>query len=162
MQHFDIYLPRQILSDNFDIDQDTTIFYSPLVDKKSYIYFLINREGAVVYIGQSIYDPIFRIFEHKKEGKKDFVSYRAILVYQSLKQSLLNDLEAELILKHQPKYNKAMPRNSKWASLCKAKGILGVSKWCISKAIKNHNANLEYKEFNGKKYYSLDQIRAIL
>lgn len=83
------------------------------VKPKRGIYFLFNK-GDLVYIGQSEFIEK-RIFDHV--GSKNFDSWNYI---EYSKETSLNEIEADFILKYKPFYNKTIPANNLWIS----RGIL--------------------------------------
>ena len=93
------------------------------------IYFLLF-ENAVVYVGQSA-NCLNRIHLHTAMGK-EFDSFSIVEV----KDGNLNDIEAENILFHEPKYNGLPPSNSLFTSAHVAKQRYGVSKAAINQAVK--------------------------
>lgn len=79
------------------------------INIKRGIYFLFDKR-EIVYIGQSEFIEK-RVFDHVLN--KDFDSYNFI---EYLKDVSLNEIEADFILKYQPKYNKTIPENKLWIS----------------------------------------------
>ena len=80
-----------------------------------YIYKLINS-GVVVYVGQSTTKDtlIARIYSHSVGSSgKVFDSHE----YYKVDGEVLNEVEAMEIIKHNPKYNKVLPRNYTYKSL---------------------------------------------
>lgn len=76
------------------------------------IYFLI-KNNKIVYVGQSV--NIFkRIADHIRSEKMDFDSYS----FENYPKKNLNLIEAEYIIKFEPKLNSYMlPKNSKYAPI---------------------------------------------
>ncbi len=74
------------------------------------VYFLISG-GEIVYVGQST-DVINRVSNHFNHSINDkiFDSYAVV----ECDPALLNDLEAEYIVRFAPIYNKHLPVNSRW------------------------------------------------
>lgn len=106
------------------------------------IYFLF-KNYELIYIGQS--EDIFkRVPEHR--GSKDFNNW----LYIEYENENLNNVEAEFILKYQPKENKAIPKNDNWMSTSTLKLKFGISKVAINKMIKNQE--VECIIFNNVKY----------
>ncbi len=91
-----------------------------LEDNKSGMYFLIYKK-EIVYVGQAQH-PFNRISHHIKTNIKIFDSYSYIPLEKTQKQ--LNELEAELIVKFQPKYNIRLPENEKYITLLQIKKYL--------------------------------------
>ena len=160
--NYDVYSKKDVLSDDFDIRKNTSHRWSIPSNRKSFIYFLCNKDHEIVYIGQSFYDPSIRVFTHEKEGKKEFSYYRAIQLFKCPVEDL-NNVEAELILKHKPIYNKVLPNNDKWASFGNVLKSVSLSKWDFSRLSKNPLfPKLKTKEFNDCIYYSIDQIKGLV
>lgn len=90
-----------------------------------WIYFLFSGD-EIVYVGQSI-SGVKRLYEHYG---KDWDSYTFIRV----EQSELNELEAAYIVKFRPKYNKTLPSNAEWKTICQLKDM-GWSKGKLQRAI---------------------------
>lgn len=88
------------------------------------IYHLLYK-GEVVYVGQSM-NMQARVGAHVTEGTKLFDSYR-LYAYDGD----LNELEAEEIIKHKPKYNKGLPKNKKYLSGHQIKKMLNVDRETI-------------------------------
>lgn len=79
--------------------------------KKQGIYYLVDKNDDVVYIGQSV-DIYTRINNHR--NVKDFNSFRYIEVED---REQLNCVELEEIIKHMPKLNKKLPPNNEYREL---------------------------------------------
>lgn len=80
-----------------------------------YIYKLISS-GAVVYVGQSNTKDTLtaRVYSHSVGSSgKVFDSHE----YYKVDGEVLNEVEAMEIIKHNPKYNKVLPRNNTYKSL---------------------------------------------
>lgn len=106
------------------------------------IYFLFKNH-ELIYIGQS--EDIFkRVPIHL--GSKDFNNWN----YIEYENENLNNIEAEFILKFQPKQNKAIPKNDNWISASTLKLKFGISKVTINKMIKNQE--IDCIIFNNVKY----------
>tara|TARA_R100000951_G_scaffold113781_1_gene116544 strand:+ start:2004 stop:2498 length:495 start_codon:yes stop_codon:yes gene_type:complete len=159
---YDVYSKKDVLSEGFDVKKNTSHRWSISSDRKSFIYFLCNKDHEIVYIGQSFYDPSVRVLTHEKEGKKEFLYYRAIQIFKCPIEEL-NNIEAELILKYKPFYNKVLPKNDKWASFENALKVVGLNKWDFSRLSKNSLfPKLKTKKFNNHTYYSIDQIKGLV
>ena len=75
------------------------------------IYFLI-KDSEIVYVGQS-HEPSLRFNEHRSSGKDfDFVS-----VFNVSSPAMINEIEADLIARLNPKLNLRMHAN-KWIRKC--------------------------------------------
>ena len=75
------------------------------------IYFLI-KNNVIIYIGKST-NVMNRISQHKYE--KDFSSYAII----ECDENEMSYLEADMIAKYQPEYNKSFPTNEEWNCVTK-------------------------------------------
>ena len=106
------------------------------------IYFLFDGSN-LVYIGQS--ENIFKRVPIHLETKQ-FDSWN----YIEFAEDDLNILEAEFILKYQPKYNKSIPKNNRWISQSLIKKIHNIGKIETNKMIRNNE--VEYIIFRGTKY----------
>ena len=106
------------------------------------IYFLFDGSN-LVYIGQS--ENIFKRVPIHLETKK-FDNWN----YIEFVEDDLDILEAEFILKYQPKYNKTIPKNNRWLSQSLIKKIHNVGKIETNKMIKNNE--VEYIVFDKIKY----------
>ncbi len=83
--------------------------------RTGYIYKLINS-GMVVYVGQSATKDTLaaRVYSHSVGSSgKVFDSHE----YYKVDGEVLNEVEAMEIIKHNPKYNKVLPRNNSYKSL---------------------------------------------
>ncbi|MDX9718159.1 MAG: GIY-YIG nuclease family protein [Thauera sp.] len=67
------------------------------------VYFLIDSNGEVVYVGQSV-NVHARIEDHRRDPAKEWASAKFI----PCKREHLSAMEKEYITKFQPKYNKTM------------------------------------------------------
>lgn len=156
--YYDCYTPEDL------IDMDERKFIAkmtpPNINKKAFIYLLINSYEQVVYVGQSCYHPIFRIFHHLKDEDKDFSTYSSILICPSFDKKILNDTEAELILKFKPKYNKTLPNNTLWAKQGTLLKKLDIGKIQFTKLRKKHK--IEIKTFKGDFYFNIPQVKKII
>ena len=94
------------------------------------IYFLFDG-STLVYIGQS--ENIFKRVPIHLETKQ-FDSWN----YIEFVEEDLNILEAEFILKYQPKYNKSIPKNNRWVSQSLIKKIHNIGKVETNNMIKNN------------------------
>lgn len=159
---YDVYSKEDTLALDFDVLKNTGHRWSIRSNKRSFIYFLCNSNHEIVYIGQSLYDPIVRVFTHRKDGKKEFSYYRAIHLYKCPIEEL-NNVEASLILKYKPMYNKTLPRNDNWARFELVLKLVGLNKWDFSRLAKNPLfPKLETKEFNNQTYYSINQLKGLV
>jgi len=85
--------------------------FSPPKIPRMCIYALF-LDGNIVYISQSNVG-IRRILSHAIEGEKEFDSFSCFEVYKKNAA----DIEAELILKNTPKYNKVLHPNNVYTSV---------------------------------------------
>ncbi len=81
---------------------------------KCCIYFLILGRD-IVYVGKSTNGGFDRIGAHLKYSDKEFDSYNTI----PCPEDELALLETEYIIKFNPKYNKSLPSNSRYATASK-------------------------------------------
>lgn len=105
------------------------------------IYFLFDGP-TLVYVGQSN-NIHSRVGQHKD---KKFDSWN----YIEFVEDDLNILEAEFILKYQPKYNKSIPKNNRWVSQSLIKKIHNIGKVETNNMIKNNE--VEFIVFDKIKY----------
>lgn len=119
------------------------------------IYFLINI-NKIVYVGQTRINFATRISKHIKKNNIKFNSFYIIPLSSSKN---LDEIEANYILKFNPKYNFKLPPNSIYISRCQFKKIFhGVSWHVIKKGIKE---KLILPYVNGKAF-NINEIGAYL
>ena len=106
------------------------------------IYFLFDGSN-LVYIGQS--ENIFKRVPIHLETKK-FDNWN----YIEFVEDDLNILEAEFILKYQPKYNKSIPKNNRWLSQSLIKKIHNIGKVETNRMVLNNE--VECIVFDKTKY----------
>lgn len=75
--------------------------------------YMLYKGDNIVYVGQSQSSIIQRISYHSTD--KDFDS----IAFMNAPKHLLDYLEATLIIKHKPKYNKSLPMKSEYFGLAK-------------------------------------------
>jgi hypothetical protein len=107
------------------------------------IYFLFDGKD-IVYVGQSV-NMNYRVGQHVVSDK-EFDSWN----YVEIKAECLDEYEAEYIMHLQPKYNKAIPKNTIWHSIDAVKRKSGVGKLKLRKIIKE--LELECTNFNSLLY----------
>lgn len=73
------------------------------------IYLLLDGD-EIVYIGQTKVSWLGRAGVHQRDKKFDAI------IIDDVPAFMLNEREAELIVKHRPKYNTDLPYNSKYMS----------------------------------------------
>lgn len=105
-----------------------------------YIYFLLEGE-TIVYVGQTV-NLKSRLKEHSKNKTFDRVEY----FFTSKTKPETDLLEAVLILKHLPKYNKSLPVAPKEVGLTKESDLPK----CLSKTAINNAYKLTIRDI---KYY---------
>ena len=113
------------------------------------IYFLFDKD-EIVYIGQSNFIEK-RIFEHTND--KSFTSWNFI---EFNSNEDLNDLEADYILKHKPKYNKTIPPNNIWISRSILSRFYNVPMLKTRRLIKSKE--IEYISFKNTEYIKWGQL----
>lgn len=113
------------------------------IKPKRGIYFLFNK-NSLVYIGQSEFIEK-RIFDHV--GSKNFDSWNYI---EHSKETSLNEIEADLILKYQPFYNKTIPANNLWISRGVLSRIYDISMLKSRRLIKEEK--VDFIKFNNTEY----------
>ncbi len=74
--------------------------------EKKFTVYLLYYDEEIVYIGKSFISAEGRIQHHMENSDKVFDSYELI---ECTSEQEMNILEAEMIFKHIPKYNKQLP-----------------------------------------------------
>jgi hypothetical protein len=114
------------------------------------IYLLFNG-NKIVYVGQSKDSLFGRIEHHKTDKKFDSFSFFDCSIHE------LDDKEAELIIKHKPKYNKSLPGNSVYKNreyICK---FYKLTAWEF-KRVANEFSVVPSISINGKDYYNFLEL----
>lgn len=75
------------------------------------IYFLID-DGEIVYVGQARNDIAARLIAHHRSGKI-FDSY----FWTKCHPDYLSELEADYIVRFEPRYNMVIPLNYRWMTI---------------------------------------------
>ncbi len=120
--------------------------------KRSFIYFLINEEDEIIYIGQTI-SLFARISSHLLSKK--FVKVK----YFCISSDISNEAEAEAIILHKPFLNYNIPPNKKYVYLewfQRANPCLKGKMHKIKKAIRK----LGIKDIDG--YYLIEDLKKII
>jgi hypothetical protein len=108
------------------------------------IYFLISK-GEIVYVGKSGYGGFDRIGQHLKYSDKVFDSY----FIESCKEEEILNAETEYIVKFNPKYNKSIPTNKKYAT---ASAIISMFNFWTKEKLYRFIGENEIKLY-GEKYF---------
>lgn len=124
------------------------------VKSGSCIYKLYNQD-VIVYIGQSSNSAYCRIGKHLED--KVFDSFEII----NCDINLLNEVEAELIIINNPKYNTIVPSNNKWISKNTAKNKFNISKYKFNKLLSCGYFTVSYS-FNGCIYVLKNELLEVL
>jgi hypothetical protein len=156
---YDVYLGDDALKVAFD--NNLRAIKVPTIEKLSWIYFLLDKDSNVVYVGQSYNHPALRVFCHQKAGKK-FSFYKAILIDDHYNPDKMNNFEAEFIFQYNPIYNKVLPRNKRWANLTQAKEFLGMTKHKVKKFIKQSPVTIETRMYDSKIFFSYEQLKSLV
>lgn len=93
------------------------IYLSKITPNYNYIYFLISKEYEIVYIGSTC-NIYTRLSSHLNSNK----NFESIKFFQVPKE-IASEIEADLIIKYDPKYNLCIPNNELWISLARYKKI---------------------------------------
>lgn len=134
---------------------DGEIVYNPIDQKRGYgcIYFIFNQNEEILYVGQSF--KLYSRFASHLDTKK----CRYTLRYFFVKLEVINEAEAECIIKYQPKKNAVIPSNTKWVSiplLIKRFPVFKGKKRVINKYIRENSI----KNING--YYCVKDFENLL
>jgi len=97
----------------YDINQSLEFIIPICPDNHSYIYFLLNSYDEVIYVGQTKC-LVSRLAAHVNDKTKSGI---AKIRFITVPKGRVNEIEAELIIKHHPKFNKGIPTNTKFGSL---------------------------------------------
>jgi len=123
------------------------LYFDVICDGLSYhdeqplcVYLLLNNMN-IVYVGQTT-DLRTRLKNHKKDKQFDY--YYSRFVPQSIGA---NELEAELIVKYKPIYNKCLPPNERYASMNQIQDRLQISKDDIARIIKKYEVRPVFGNF---------------
>lgn len=81
------------------------------ISKIQGIYFLIDEDQEVVYIGKSV-DIISRVSAHVNNNNKTFTTFSYIEM--NISDSLLSEIESDLIAIYRPKYNKGLSQSNRY------------------------------------------------
>ena len=93
------------------------------------IYFLMYKK-KIVYIGKAESFFGINIFNHLKQDKIDFDYF---YIHKLQEDDSLEDIQAQYIVKFQPKYNYTLPKNSIYMSKYKIKHFFKGVDWRIIK-----------------------------
>ena len=94
--------------------------------------YILWKNDISVYVGQST-NIIARVGIHSEKGKINFDEYTYCELDQPTKEQL-NELEANLIIKYSPSYNRLLPDNKKYANIKTLRRKNNISKWTIRKS----------------------------
>lgn len=119
---------------------------------RSFIYFLLNEEDEVIYIGQTI-SLFARVSSHLLSKK--FVKVK----YFCVSSDISNEAEAEAIIKHKPFLNYTIPSNKKYTYLEWFQRSHSCLKGKMNK-IKRAIRKLNIKDING--YYLIEDLKQII
>lgn len=114
------------------------------------IYFLIKGD-EIVYVGQCRYG-LSRIADHFYDEGKDFDSF----AITSCSREELSDLEANYIIKFQPKLNINMPPNKRYKRLSQIKEELFIDSELFDKVVSVHSPEPIYKN-----YYDINTVESL-
>ena len=130
------------------MDKNTIIESARLLDWNTYsgIYYLIDTD-EIVYIGQSV-NVMARIAAHVLEGEKKFTHYYVVEAHPQK----LDELEAEAIMLHLPKYNKALPHNPLFKEIGYFSQTTGMSPEILARLF---HVKVRTFELGGRVYYSV-------
>lgn len=115
------------------------------------VYFLIDENNVVVYVGMSNFNILSRISAHSQDDSKDFSKFAFFEMNDATEKEIF-EKEADFILKYSPKFNYNLPNDSGWHQL---------------KGYKNHKQNIintgcKTAIFMGTLYYkSNDNTRKV-
>lgn len=96
----------------------------PKKHEKTNIYFLINKQNEVVYVGQSV-DVYSRVSNHR--GTKEFMYYS----YFACEKEAANSLEDMYITLLDPFYNKKLNKFGMYYSLSEIAGKFNLSQYQV-------------------------------
>lgn len=117
------------------------------------VYFLIQNK-KIVYVGQS-HNVMVRVYDHLNKGEKVFDSFN----YIETNTDDLDLLEAEFIVKFNPKYNNKLPSNDKYKSIELIQKLFGWDRWKLKRIIKTNRIPLVYEGFC--RYYRVSDFEGI-
>jgi len=116
------------------------------------IYYLL-QDNEIVYIGQA-QDVVARIITHRHQGKKNFNHYSI----HAIPNGDLTVIESNEIVRHRPKYNKYLPKNSTYMNKHQLRVLLGLPTLEISRIIRNNNIKAEI--ICGQQFYPLAEFES--
>jgi excinuclease UvrABC nuclease subunit len=120
--------------------------------KKSFIYFLINEDDEIIYIGQTT--CLFSRISAHQQSKK-FVKVKYFIVPSEIS----NEAEAEAIIMHKPFLNYNIPSNKKYTYLEWFQRSHPCLKGKMHK-VKRAVRKLNIKHING--YYLIEDLKQII
>ncbi len=94
--------------------------------------YLLWRNDVVVYVGQSE-NILQRIGVHLANPLKDFDGFS----YAVVEIGNLNEIEADLIVRYSPIFNKGLPGQSKYVTKGQIRRTLNIGGWELRRLIKN-------------------------
>ena len=107
------------------------LFTEPMPTQKMRGIYVLLKNNAVVYVGQSD-NIISRVGTHLANPSKSFDSVR----YAVVENGDLNEIEADLIVKYQPHLNRILPPTAKYTTPGAIKERLGLDGWEIRRVLK--------------------------